>query len=1498
MLIKRNMEKFSVGADSYHLLNDNEVPFASRLKLCRVLWISNEFVLARKYQLLLNWLGTQLTSLVSNSSDFTAAIHTFKDFLTSKCLVEELPDLKTVTVKPAVTQTISEYLQNQDNNFGDMRECLRSIGEILLTNDKIICNISSQFEALSAYTSTWINFVKLQMKNSTNHTELNDFLDHVRFLLEKNLKLMKGYNANKKSLMPFCKHLLLPVLELHCDCTNIEKTEHDVIATLLSVLEKTILTALFSEENRKIYDDLISDEFGTKNDVETDETRRRSKKFQRSKRLNLVMGVLQNISQKEQTDGKVGENCITLFFKLFLIYAKVKSEVKIKMLKELTNIACVHQTKCRDITSCDKLNIALLCGLLKMADLYRLYQPAVDKNLSEDLLQWMKKITESLVTNYKPCCQWLSCMMVTAEIDKSIVEPWMKSIIIKSVSKDSSNTIPLKNIFEMVDCFVDVYIKIRQSVRLVNIVILVLESAVEYNTSQNIDTKRLINIAEEFGNCLGKMFASKLSPSLVIEIWSTILVRISQKVEEISKNPVEGYNENTQSSTLGFLNMLFKLLHKVVSKTPIFTLWNHLTVREKFKENISSLKSSRKALQEMVLKNTISEKLIGNFLSATLIETQLSNALEKYVVVESDEVLPGIQNVLYNKNNDKTTFASSSLFTDDFPLIEFSALSTNDPKLNFVLLILIKIQKLTQNHNVIEISQKSKKLTLVENADAVCDALNDLLKQLETYLQSINTGKLSQSGGILIPVFKHVVDFSPVLLNHKVIRKWMINAAVSLMFCNLTWSDDCKTLLEKAFDFFPDSSQDGISFLVLKIAAKRLSEYIPNKMLPPFTSPPPKMDPAKMVTGILQNKKLLKIDSFDEVKIVFQGIEKYMQILRKVNIESLSLEETMPVFGHLLSCSKILENIVKKYCEMASTDDFSIFKQLISFILKIVGIKRIDLLQCCEPVEILKYFIGIKELVDNDLQDSLNALLQETIFTCYHNSSTNARAILKTFSKAADNDVSMELISVQIRALISLLSFDDGDFLYGKKFQSGCRKRKMRNEIQICKKLKLDSSVEGNDFSPKILSDDLNSLYQEVCQVFNKRRKDLSKSHFAVLSSCIDAYNLLISHENQYQVSIDDNVVEIFKSNVNIGTDDSKNQAFIAKLHFLGSCLQLKEVEYTYDKSHILNLVKYFGKDCQNAHFQHALKRCILCFLWKTPLQYIQKDVFDEVILNLRCGDDENIKSNIKFASLLLDSGLLNETGQDDDQKVSRIISSRFVKSLLESLNVYSTKVSLDINTMNVTTLISANQIVTKIVKIKWVRLQAIEICNIFDAIFGIPLEKIHELKGANVMYEAFHSCYDVIHCIIIHHKDIGHLAAICNSAFRKMLKAALHLGKQKSDSIIDSSELLHDNENYNKSIKCAGLLEKLFQLVADNYKKDFLKCMSYVVADYICITTSDTIVPFVKKFFTRAIYHLISVMDEFDVAMIRKALPAGVRDVFQTLYIDYGRNFKYKGFV
>lgn len=52
------------------------------------------------------------------------------------------------------------------------------------------------------------------------------------------------------------------------------------------------------------------------------------------------------------------------------------------------------------------------------------------------------------------------------------------------------------------------------------------------------------------------------------------------------------------------------------------------------------------------------------------------------------------------------------------------------------------------------------------------------------------------------------------------------------------------------------------------------------------------------------------------------------------------------------------------------------------------------------------------------------------------------------------------------------------------------------------------------------------------------------------------------------------------------------------------------------------------------------------------------------------------------------------------------------------------------------------------------------------------------------------------------------------------------------------------------------------------------------------------------QKSFTGAIYHLLSTMDEYDVAMIRKAMPNDMRDQFQSLYLGFKRKFKYKGFV
>ena len=122
--------------------------------------------------------------------------------------------------------------------------------------------------------------------------------------------------------------------------------------------------------------------------------------------------------------------------------------------------------------------------------------------------------------------KWIECIVTLVDINKLIIESSLHSILLKIRSHESGRELDDRATCELVHCLVDKYVNDRQSTRLVDTIVVLMNNLPESDAEYDY----LMKIIQEFGNSFGKKVAHDLSASVISSVWLAITKTIHDKV--------------------------------------------------------------------------------------------------------------------------------------------------------------------------------------------------------------------------------------------------------------------------------------------------------------------------------------------------------------------------------------------------------------------------------------------------------------------------------------------------------------------------------------------------------------------------------------------------------------------------------------------------------------------------------------------------------------------------------------------------------------------------------------------------------------------------------------------------------------------------------------------------------------------------------------------------------------------------------------------------------
>ncbi|NXA13451.1 URB2 protein, partial [Sapayoa aenigma] len=170
-----------------------------------------------------------------------------------------------------------------------------------------------------------------------------------------------------------------------------------------------------------------------------------------------------------------------------------------------------------------------------------------------------------------------------------------------------------------------------------------------------------------------------------------------------------------------------------------------------------------------------------------------------------------------------------------------------------------------------------------------------------------------------------------------------------------------------------------------------------------------------------------------------------------------------------------------------------------------------------------------------------------------------------------------------------------------------------------------------------------------------------------------------------------------------------------------------------------------------------------------------------------------------------------------------------------------------------------------------------------FSILLTVPLDHLKTEDYCNVFLGVHEVLFSIVQC---HPKVLLKAAPSFLNSFHRLVVSVMHEGRQKGDrGNMDEFEVI---------LKCAHLVERMYTHIAAEME-DFTVFSAFIVAQYVTELQKVTLHPAVKTHLTEGIYHILDLCIERDVKFLNMSLPAGVREVFKDLYNDYKRYHKAK---
>ncbi|XP_041418708.1 unhealthy ribosome biogenesis protein 2 homolog [Xenopus laevis] len=173
-----------------------------------------------------------------------------------------------------------------------------------------------------------------------------------------------------------------------------------------------------------------------------------------------------------------------------------------------------------------------------------------------------------------------------------------------------------------------------------------------------------------------------------------------------------------------------------------------------------------------------------------------------------------------------------------------------------------------------------------------------------------------------------------------------------------------------------------------------------------------------------------------------------------------------------------------------------------------------------------------------------------------------------------------------------------------------------------------------------------------------------------------------------------------------------------------------------------------------------------------------------------------------------------------------------------------------------------------------------------FDILLAVPLDHLK----AEDYYSIFLGVHEVLFSILQCHSKamLKSVPSFLNS-FHKLVASVMHEGRQKGDKVSQIS-----SPEFEVVLKCARLVERMYTHIAAK-TEEFTVFSAFIVSQYINELQKVTLNSVVKKHLTEGIFHILDLCIERDIKFLNASLPMGVKEVFKELYNEFTHYYKTK---
>nr|CAB3262753.1 uncharacterized protein LOC100182751 [Phallusia mammillata] len=1481
----RGPPEITIPAASFHQLNSENVSLHHRIKLARCLWIQKD-AMPRKEQSIVNWLTSVIAEKNTQSeSSLEFAWKTLQELLISKQLYDFFSEQPhDIVIKDAFTKVYLEDVKSLQK-FDSQTTVLLEVGSALMRNDRISSDLNRKFSTFLEFASVWLTAINNLSKNCIlDKSTVNTTNQFVEAILLQVKEKFGHHNNPKKALAIFLEQLYQPCIKHLVMALEKKYSEFGSQTSLFKALKSLLKDLLFSRKLIDVFENYCNNAESIK-----------GMQLKEGKQIGIIDQFLKKTAETLVVLNGEGD-WIAILYELFLTsYSKGSGKMKFHFFMQLVKLLSGSDEQYSG------KNISVLANMIMCNVQHNLYQPTVD---SESATMQKKHYTgllkQLLQSSIRPSQEWAECISGFAEIDHIIIESKLEDIFTKLLPHDSENSDWLSNFFtklinnftqirkplELVQCFLQAISKFEENSICEDSTIHVFASALQLQCISTCPHNTALDIWQHIQSCLKVHRDTETQETLSSAVIVNGRKHKSGKEENVIQPKKLKLNiENTQ------LPHMTCILVSVMEECNVLDMKDQAAIKQRLG---SLLQDQTEVISHWMNKvaGTYDDHTMLALIKLLTVHDNMLHLLRRYSILEDiswsvdscDHWATLLNLCDTNQISSQTEiefhkwqcsllhwFSRQQCDSDDLEIITLEdgmERSADDIALKFLSRFSLHMPKSESNCG---------KETCTDN-DKLQLSLLELLKDN-------------------IHIFAHMPK------THQTMSKLILSSLISCKVNLFSTSAQCfgtieeilkseaflecqplhSSILKEIIEIFLIQYQDvkGVSVAIKTSTEINETELDVNMLCP--------------LINKLFSDKLWKKKHKNNPNI----LERMFQISKVISyLPEIPVDHQPAVLTIMLTIVACMKSTPKPFISPLQNINYFVITMIDNILA--LNHKLTSLL----PLEqFLGFLVQIYISVCDKWRPVVKRLLVLLVNTACKDE-LKGEMFLTQLSNIQESDMTVKLLlfeimlctlSTKILNILGILNLPVAESMFSNFHPT---KEVSLNRVNIRKAMFQSQDEMGNRKSNEQLGITVGLLEKYLRGFEQNIPTSMQDSTLPVLLSY---FGLKQAGSNKFETKLK----EALHSNQTFDLskiNDNESLKFLLLrseiLLYQAYKIETADNSWFSDISYAINL--YASPVVKSSkEMRLIVDRIILVHMQLAPMETHIKSFLSENLKSLQSlPQASTIYSQMSFVTFLttlydprskkFQTFGKSATGENKEDEENNLVQLKYVRDVFDSsigiLGELLAPGYAEITSEQSSDILCILKTVTKILNLGPIIIHSRLVALVFHALARVQLS-----NTSHNSFLLFEATYEALNAVVLHHKvAIVNIVPLVLSICSKLLNFTLLVGRQDKTT--------GDQSALDTSLECTRLLDRLFQFIASDYGSYFKRCVPYTVAEFVTGLSRDTVHPSVKKSLQNAMYHLMSLCDDYSIAMLRSTLPPGVRDVFRHFHTDFEKYFKYSG--